>query len=343
MFAARNILRKLSYFYTNTFVITTKKKSMLHKSKTAVWVVIACLIASGIAWQTRPHTPQGKHFQQDTTPKKEKVQEDETVINGDLERAMEEVKKAQENLERQLQKGGFEKMQKDLLRAQAQLNAREIHTEVEKAMKEIAMQKINLAEQMKNIDMQKIQAETQEAMQKINWKKMQQDMQQAQAELKNNIDYKKMERGMSRSMEETKKAMAHLNEIDMQKIQQQLERVQEGLRANEGQMQEDMERAGKEINENLHKDFRKEMEKAKEGVQKAAEELRSYKEMISEMQKDGLLKNDDTYNIQYKKGDLYIDGVKQTENITSKYRHYFKQENIRLKKSKEDDGKTIDL
>jgi len=322
---------------------------MSHKSKPVAWLVIACFVASGIAglaWQTKTNSSAGKHFQQDTTPKKEKVQEDEIIINGDLDRAMEEVKKAQESLERQLQKGSMEKMQKDLLRAQAQLNAKEIHREVEKAMKEIELQKLNLEDQMKNIDMQKIQAETQEALQKINWEKMKKDMQQAQAELKNNIDYKKIESGVRRSMEETKKAMARLKEVDMQKIQRELERASEDLRANEGQVREGLERAKKEIDENLHKDLRKELEKAKEGVQKATEELRSYKEMINEMQKDGLLKNDGNYNIKYKKGELYIDGVKQPGNITDKYRHYFKQENVQLRKSKdskEEDSKTIDL
>jgi len=322
---------------------------MSQKSKSIAWVTIACIISigiAGIAWQTKAPISQSRHSIQDTLPKKEKVQEDQIIIDGDLDKAMEEVKKAQENLERQLQKGGLEKMQKDLLRAQAQLNAKDIHAEIEKAMKEIELQKISLQDQMKNIDMQKIQAETQEALQKINWEKMKKDMQQAQAELKNNIDYKEIESGIRRSMEETKRAMAHLKEIDMQKIQQQLERAQEDLKANEGHMREEMERAKKEIDLNLHKDFRKELEKAKEGVQRASEELRGYKEMITEMQKDGLLKNDDNYNIKYKKGELYIDGVKQPDNVTNKYRHYFKQENVQLKKSKgskEDDGKTIDL
>jgi hypothetical protein len=316
---------------------------MLHKSKPVAWLGLALLITSAIAWQTKAHTPQTAPVQQDTIPKKESAQEDETIIRGDLDKAMEEVKKAQENLERQLQKNGFDKMQKDLIRARAQMQAVDVHAEIEKAMRDIDLQKLDLDQQMKNIDMQKIKAETQKALEKINWDKMKKDMADAQTGLENNIDTKKMEMEIRRSLEDAEKGMARLKEIDLKKMRQELDRTREDLRANEGHMREEIERAKKDMDLNFHKDFKKEMEKAKEAVEKAHEELRGYKEMVTAMQKDGLLKNDGNYTIKYKKGELYIDGVKQSEEVTNKYRHYFKQDNVQLRKTNDDDGKTIDL
>lgn len=317
---------------------------MLHKSKPLAIMGIALAIVTALAWQTKTHAPQNNRPQQDTVPLKENESQNETIIRGDLDKALEQVQRAQENLERQLQKGGFEKMQKDLMRAQSQLNANEVRAQVEKAMKDIDLQKLNLEEQMRNIDMQKVQAQAQEVMQKINWEKMNEDMKRSQLELKKNIDLKKMEIEMKRSIEASRKQMAGLKEIDMQHIQRELDRAREELQSNEGRMQEEIARSKKDIAMNLNRDFKKEMEKATESVRKAGEELSGYKEMVNAMQQDGLLKADGTYNIKYKKGELYIDGVKQPENITDKYRHYFKQENIQLKKINDDGkGKTINL
>jgi len=316
---------------------------MPHTSKSIARLAIMLIAIAGLAWQTRTHATDSKRHLQDTLPTKDK--ETQTVITGDLDKALEQVRKAQENLEQQLEKNGFDKIQKDLLKAQAQLNAKDIHAEIAKAMKELEWQKLNIEEQMKNIDMQKIQAEVQDAMQKIDMEKMQKDMKHAHEALEKNIDYKKMEAEMRAAMGQTKKALAEMKAIDMQKVQQQLERAKEQLTVNETQINDEIENAKKNLDERFHKDFKKELEKAKEGVKKASEELQHYKEMLIEMKKEGLLKPDGSYSIKYKNGELYIDGLKQPDNITEKYKHYFRQENVQLKKSKDgtDDSKTIDL
>lgn len=107
-------------------------------------------------------------------------------------------------------------------------------------------------------------------------------------------------------------------------------------------MQEDIERTKKEINETIHKDLKKEFEKAQEGVKHAAAELQNYKDMVDEMYKDGLIKSREQYDIHYKHGDLFINGTKQPAGITDKYKHYFKKENVKISRGTDDD-KTIDL
>jgi len=316
---------------------------MPHTSKSITGLAILLIAIAGLAWQTKTHATNSKRHLQDTLPTKDK--ETQTVITGDLDKALEQVRKAQDNLEQQLEKNGFDKMQKELLKAQAQLNAKDMHAEIAKAMKELESQKLNIEEQMKNIDMQKIQAEVQEAMQKVDLERMQKDMKRAHEAFENNIDYKKMEAEIRAAMGQAKKAMAEMKAIDMQKVQQQLERAKEQLAGNEAQIKDELENARKNLAEGFPKDFKKELEKAKEGVKKASEELQHYKEMIVEMKKEGLLKQDGSYSIKYKNGELYIDGVKQPDTITEKYKHYFRHENVQLKKSKDgtDDSKTIDL
>lgn len=180
---------------------------MVHKINPAAWmaIVLICFTGmAGLAWQHVPSPYSGQKVQQDTTPPKEGKKERATVINGDLNKAMEEVQKAAANLERQLQGKDFEKMQQDLQKAQAALNAENIQEQVTRALKEI--------------DFQKIQLQTQESLQKIDWEKMQQDLSKAQIELKNNLDSKKIDAEISKSLEETKKAMTELKAVDMGKI-----------------------------------------------------------------------------------------------------------------------------
>ena len=217
-----------------------------------------------------------------------------------------------------------------MLKARAELNTKNIHVEIENALK--------------NIDLQKIQLETQNELKKIDWEKMQKEMLQAQEEIRNNIDSKKMEVEIQRSMEATKKAMAEMKNINMEKIQQDLEKTKQELALNEGKMQENLEKAKKEINENIHKDFRKELEKAQAGIERATEELKAYKSMLDEMAADGLLQSKEEYTIECKNGNLFINGKQQPDNITTKYKHYFKKGNVTIKRGKDNDGnKTIHL
>jgi len=153
-----------------------------------------------------------------------------------------------------------------------------------------------------------------------------------------------MQKEMHKALEETRKAMAGLKAFDMEKLQRQLEQAKEDLKMNEGRMKEDLEKARNNINQNLKRDFRKELEKAKENVNRVAEELQDYKVMLTEMNKDGLLNANEPYDIEYKKGELIINGKTQPATITSKYKHYFKKERVTIKKGKPgEDDRTIDL
>ena len=306
---------------------------MLRKVKPAAWMAafLICFTGlAGIAWQNNPVNTTRKILQ-DTFPETNKTKEDKTVINGDLDKALEEINKAQERIEKQLENKDWEKVQRNL----------------EQSLSKIDMDKMQeqLAKAMKQIDLQKIQLQAQQSLKQIDFKKMEADIQKAQEEISKEGSLK-MQKHMEEAMEATRKAMENIKSVDMEKIQRNLERSKEELKLNEGKMREEMERARKDIQLNLHKDFRKEFEKAKEGINRAAAELQNYKEMLTEMDKDGLIKMKEAYNVKYKNGVLTINGKIQPDNITNKYKHYFKKENVTLKKVEDgvdEDERTIDL
>jgi len=329
-----NNLRKQSYFYTNLFVnkIIHLKINLMARfvlSPAALTVALICLVGfAGLAWQQNPaivHNP----AQHDTIPGKHHAKEDKTVITGDIDKALNEVKKAQKNLEKQFENKNWDQMHRQLEQSLANIDAERIEEQVAKAMKEI--------------DMEKIRLQAQEAIKQIDWQKMQAEMEKMRSQIAN-IDGEKMQKEMQKITEATKKAIAEIKAPDMEKIERELEASKEALKMNEGKMKENLERARNSIKENLKKDFRKELDKAQQGVERAAEELQNYKNMLMEMDKDGLLKADGPYDIHYKNGELTIDGKLQPATVTDKYKHYFRKENVRIRRSKNDeDDRTIDL
>jgi hypothetical protein len=157
-----------------------------------------------------------------------------------------------------------------------------------------------------------------------------------------NIDFEKISK-------ETARAMRHLDEyVDADKIN---EEVQRGLQAAKEQMNSKEFResidAAKKINmdevrkelENVKEEMEKnkinlkeQMDNAKERIEKAKEELKDYRELIDDLEKDGLINTKEDYNIKYKDDELYINGKKQSPEITAKYKSYFKENNTRIYK-----------
>lgn len=87
-------------------------------------------------------------------------------------------------------------------------------------------------------------------------------------------------------------------------------------------------------------DIRETMTKAQVEVNNAKAELKAYQEMVYGMEKDGLLDTGRDYIIEYKKGDILINGKKQSTDVIAKYRKYFKNANVTI--SKQDGVLNID-
>ena len=82
-------------------------------------------------------------------------------------------------------------------------------------------------------------------------------------------------------------------------------------------------------------DVDKIMKEARSGIEDAKKELKLTKAMFDEMEKDGLISSKDGFTIEYKEKELYINGTKQTEKITGKYRKYFTEDHFKITIEKE--------
>ncbi|MDQ6723889.1 MAG: hypothetical protein M3Z01_06455 [Thermoproteota archaeon] len=115
---------------------------------------------------------------------------------------------------------------------------------------------------------------------------------------------------------EIQKEMKNINMEEMKKDLEQLKKI------NLDELKKEMERLKKEME--LNKDQIKiEMDKAKSELRNVKTEVIAFKEMKSEMEKDGLLNKDEHNSIEYKNNDLLINGKKQLPDVTEKYRKYF--------------------
>ena len=83
------------------------------------------------------------------------------------------------------------------------------------------------------------------------------------------------------------------------------------------------------------------MQTAKESIEKAKKEMLEYKRFIDGLDKDGLIDKDKNYKIEYKNGELSINGKKQSVEVAKKYSSFLKdKKDFTIKK--DDDGFDID-
>jgi hypothetical protein len=66
------------------------------------------------------------------------------------------------------------------------------------------------------------------------------------------------------------------------------------------------------------------MAEAKQSMEKAKTELTGYKSFIDGLEKDGLINKKDSYTIEYKNGELTVNGKKQPAELVRKYNDFLK-------------------
>jgi hypothetical protein len=163
----------------------------------------------------------------------------------------------------------------------------DIMRQVEKALKEANLDKINIEVEkaLKSVDLDAIEKEVKAALKDVQWDKMKLEMQQA-----------------------LKDAKTEMSKIDTETIKKAMEEASKAL-----------DKAKLELKQI---DFGKIMDNAKEGIDKAKAKLRSIKTMFTEMEKDGLIDTRAGFTVNFKDGDLFINGKKQPQEVTDKYRKY---------------------
>ncbi len=182
-----------------------------------------------------------------------------------------------------------------------------IQKEVENSLNEVDMEKImkNVELSLKNIDLDKMLADVRSSLKDMDWDKhsgeINKAMQEAKQELEKtrdeiyNIDTKEFKKELENAKLEIEKTKVEIKKIDLDKI----------------------------------------MQEARNGIDEGKKELRLLKAMFNEMENDGLINQKAGFSIEYKDKDLCINGKKQPENVTDKYRKYFKEDHFKITIDKE--------
>ena len=211
---------------------------------------------------------------------------------------------------------------KDFDKLQAQLD--KVLGEVDAELKGIdftKLQKDAMALALKEVDMDKIMKDVELSLKNIDLDKMMADV---STSLKNaNLNFKsaEIEKALAEAGREIEKAKLELKKVDKKAIKKELDKAKK-----------EIEKSKLEI-EKI--DMNKIMDEARAGIDKAKDELKLTKEMFTEMEKEGLINSKAGFTIEYKNKELYIDGKKQDEKTTDKYRKYFRQDHFKMTIEKE--------
>jgi hypothetical protein len=216
--------------------------------------------------------------------------------------------------------------------------------------------------QLKEIDMKKVQADIQAATKDINWQEASDDARKASAEALKNIDWEKI----SKAQEQATQA---LKNIDFESLNKSLKDIykngyskemSEKVRREmaEGFRQADLARQKAFANLDEVRKHREEAlasaAKAREAAGKSreaatgamlkAERARReaaraeitnsrYKEMIAKMAADNLLDTQKKYSVEKNDKGLFINGIKQPDQVLRKYQPYFDSKHLTIKGS----------
>lgn len=204
--------------------------------------------------------------------------------------------------------------------------------ELDKAIAEMEKQIVKAKTELKNKDWKKIDEEMEKAMKeidKIDLSKMKSDLEQQMK----NIDFEKMEK-------ELKESLKKLEEVDLPKMKKEMqEQLTKELAASEKELansKKELQLQKEKMKGQIGKKLAETMQNLDKTFSDAKEQLKEFKKMTEEMEKDGLIKNGENADITFKHGELYINGKKQSKEVSDKYKHYFKKGSFHFE-GKDDD------
>ncbi|MEI2756701.1 MAG: hypothetical protein V9F46_09605 [Chitinophagaceae bacterium] len=240
-----------------------------------------------VAWGQQQSPGKMQRQETDTTPVQKPGKEKKIVdLNDELDEAFDKM--------------DWEKFQKKLNEGLEKIDAAKIKLEIDKAFKEIDFSKMQneLSESLAKIDMEKIQKEVKEAMSHVNMEKINEEISQSLKE----IDIKKIQL-------EVNDALRKVKEVDLQKVQEELEKIKPTI-------------------EKSLKEAKSQMEKAKLTIQE-------YKSFVNGLEKDSLINKEKGYTLKNEDGVLYINGTKAPNETYQRYKSFLdthKNFNINNKK-----------
>jgi len=253
-------------------------------------LIVMAMVITAVAWHGQP----GKttHTITDTIPDKNKVK--------NIDDALEQLEKSKKELERTLQQKDWEKEMNEAL-DKSHFDAEKMKKQIDEAVKQIDAKKMqeDITKAMKEVDLEKMKVELQQNLEKVDLTQMKEQIEKAMKQ----VDAAKIQADINSS----------IAKIDMEKIKLELDKVKE---IDFNGMEESLKKMKPELE--------KSMQSAKESIEKAKKELVEYKGFIDGLDKDGLIDKEKNFTIQYKNGDLIINGKKQSAEVVKKYNSYLK-------------------
>lgn len=196
--------------------------------------------------------------------------------------------------------------------------------DIDEALEELDRSKAEVDRSLKEIDFGKIEKQIREATEnmQLNAAQMQEELNRAMKE----VDAAKIQTEVQKALTE---AQASLKEIDSQKMQAEMKASL--AKVDWSKIQEEISKAKavdiKKLQEDIQKirpELEKSMKEAHKGIEKARKEVTGYKNFIDGLDKDGLINKKEPYTIQYKGGELTINGKKQSSEVVNKYSSFLK-------------------
>lgn len=201
---------------------------------------------------------------------------------------------------------------RDLDEALAELDKGE--AEMAKALKEVDFQKMEqeIRASLKEIDIERIKADVDKSLAGLDVEKMRADLDKA---LKG-LDIEKMRADVRQS----------LKDVDVQKIKTEMRGLKE---VDVSGLKEELEKIRPRVEQS--------MKEAKKDIEKVRTEMTSYKNLVNALDKDGLLNKNDDYKVEYKSGELTVNGKKLSAGAVKKYSELLSgRENFTLQKEADD-------
>jgi hypothetical protein len=313
-------------------------------------IIVLATTFTLIAWTGSPQGPDSaSNLKQDTIPAKKRTKETRQAGDRDFDKELRAIDRAN----KELGEKDWDKMQLEINEAMGKVDFEKIQADIDKAMKSVDFEKIQkeIAESMSKVDFDKMSRHWEDAMKKIDFEKINREIEESMKkadfdkinpewkESMNKVDFEKLQKEVKESMDKLSKVDMKKIEEDMRKAQKEIEQeLREAQKWNNDDFKKEMEKVKKEMEElklDLSKeefDFKGIMEKATEGVQKAKEELKGYQEMVYAMEEEGLLSTKGDYTIEYRNGEISINGKKQSPSVSNKYKKYFKKDKVTIEK-----------
>lgn len=169
---------------------------------------------------------------------------------------------------------------------------------VEDAMREVERSMRKLKEELGQDYRKYVKDSYRKAIDEINWKEVKQAQQQAFAEsqrfLRNNIFNKELMIQQQQLLADTKR------QVELSK--------------------REIERGTKSLRLALNGDIDRQLQSARIQLKEANKKLEELNAFKADLENDGLIKQDEAYDIEIKDGDLYINGKKQKNKVAEKYK-----------------------